>query len=83
MRMKQRNHRSRIGIDTRQIGSPVPIASIAGERETGSIAFRIQRNPRNAIRGVANWERRQYSHAVPALARRPRQSLWTPHPRRP
>ena len=35
--MEQRNHRSRIGIDARQIGSLVPIASIAGERETGRI----------------------------------------------
>ena len=35
--MEQRNHRSRIGIDARQIGSFVPIASIAGERETGRI----------------------------------------------
>ena len=35
--MEQRNHRSRIGIDARQIGSFVPIASITGERETGRI----------------------------------------------
>ena len=35
--MEQRNHRPRIGIDARQIGSFVPIASIAGERETGRI----------------------------------------------
>jgi hypothetical protein len=81
--MEQRNHRPRIGVDARQIGSFVPIASIAGERETGRIAFCIQREPPccfgttcstwNAIRGVANWGRRQYSHAFPALARtRPR-----------
>ena len=36
--MEQRNHRSRIGIDARQIGSFVHIAPIAGERETGRIA---------------------------------------------
>ena len=35
--MEQRNHRSRVGIDARQIGSFVPIASVAGERETGRI----------------------------------------------
>ncbi len=35
--MEQRNHRSRIGIDARQIGSFVPIASITGERQTGRI----------------------------------------------
>ena len=35
--MEQRNHRSGIGIDARQIGPFVPIASIAGERETGRI----------------------------------------------
>ena len=35
--MEQRNHRSRIGIDARQIGSFIPVTSIAGERETGRI----------------------------------------------
>ena len=35
--MEQRNHHSRIGIDARQIGSFLQIASIAGERETGRI----------------------------------------------
>ena len=35
--MEQRNHHSHIGIDARQIGSFVPVAAIAGERETGRI----------------------------------------------
>jgi hypothetical protein len=35
--MEQGHYGSCIGIDTRQIGSLVPIASIAGERETGRI----------------------------------------------
>jgi hypothetical protein len=35
--MEQRNQRSRIVIDARRIGSFVPIAPIAGERETGRI----------------------------------------------
>jgi len=35
--MEQRNHRSGIGIDARQIGPFVPIAPIAGERETVGI----------------------------------------------
>jgi hypothetical protein len=81
--MEQRNHHSCIVIDARQIGSIVPIASITGERDTGRIAFCMQREPPccfgtmcstwNAIRGVADWGRRQYSHAFPALARtRPR-----------
>ncbi len=55
--MKQRNDRPRIGIDARQIGAFVPIASIAGERETGRIVgtavlfwhdvFHVERNQRH------------------------------------
>lgn len=61
--MEQRNHRSRIGIDARQIGSFVPIASIAGERETGRIVgtavlfrhdvFHMERNQRRCQLGKA------------------------------
>lgn len=35
--MEQRNYHPSIGVDARQIGSFVPIAPIAGERETGRI----------------------------------------------
>lgn len=76
--MEQRNQRSGIGIDARQIGPFVPIASITSERETGGIVgaavlfrhdvFHMECNQRRYRLG-----RRQYSHAFPARVRtRPR-----------
>jgi len=72
--MKQSGHCAGIRIDARKVGSFVRIAAVACQRKSGFIVGTAMLPWHNvstwkAMRGVAHWGSRQYSHASPARSR--------------